>query len=367
MTTRRKVLLWIAVVFAVLVIAAIVTLRMPAFGGVAEGARLERMRHSPQFRGKRFQNPPPQKDEFEYLTTLRNYRKNQVRAPEFVVPIVKLAASQFTGDIRPGLRAYWIGHSTALIEIDGIRVITDPVFSDYVSPFQGIGPKRLHTLPLALHQIPSLDAVLISHDHFDHLDMAAIKFFAARGTHFYVPLGIGAHLQRWNVPAGQVHEMDWWESASINGVQVNCTPARHYSGRKRADNSTLWSAWLVRGPHTSFYYSGDTGYSPHFSETRKRLGGVDLALIKIGAYGDTWLDIHMDTESAIQAHKDLGAKIFLPVHWATFNLSYHAWDEPILRTLAAAHNANVQVITPAPGEEFEFGKPFENREWYLKH
>jgi L-ascorbate metabolism protein UlaG (beta-lactamase superfamily) len=254
-----------------------------------------------------------------------------------------------------------------LIEIDGVRVMTDPVFSEYASPFQGIGPRRLHPVPLPLEQMPALDAVLISHDHYDHLDMKAVRYLGSKGTRFFVPLGVGAHLLRWGIPPQQIQEMDWWDSATIKGVQVHCTPARHYSGRKRVDNSTLLSGWLARGPQHSFYYSGDTGYSSHFFETRARLGAVELALLKVGAYGDTWLDIQMDPESAIQAQQDLGAQVLLPVHWATFNLSYHAWDEPIVRTLNAARKAGVQIITPAPGQKYESGKPFENRAWFLQH
>jgi L-ascorbate metabolism protein UlaG (beta-lactamase superfamily) len=360
-----RILVWPLVLLALFLVATFFTLRMETFGRRPEGARLERIRHSPQFHDTRFQNSPPQKDEFDWATTIHIYRGKQMREPQFAVPVVKLTAADFPTNIPPGLRARWLGHSTTLIEIDGLRILTDPIFSDRASPFQWIGPKRLHALPLALDQVRHVDAVLISHDHFDHLDMASIKYLATRGTHFYVPLGIGSHLERWHVPAAQVHEMDWWDSADIDGVRINCTPARHYSGRTSANNSTLWSAWLVRGPQHSFYYSGDTGYSPHFTETHNRLGAVDLALIKVGAYGDTWLDIHMDPESAIQAHKDLGAKVLLPVHWATFNLSYHAWNEPILRTLAAAQRASVEVITPAPGEQFDFDKPFTNREWYL--
>ncbi|HWR35867.1 MAG TPA: MBL fold metallo-hydrolase [Clostridia bacterium] len=367
MKSLKRLLIWATGAIAAFGVAAIFIFRMPIFGGSFEEARWERMRHSPQFHENRFENTPPQKSEMEFLKTLQDYSKGQVRKPQFVVPVVKLTTSQFAEEIEPGLRAYWFGHSTTLIEIDGIRVMTDPVFSEYASPFQGVGPKRLHPVPLALEQMPRVDAVVISHDHFDHLDMEATKHFAARGTHFYVPLGVGAHLARWSVPAQQIHEMDWWDSAEIKGVQVNCTPARHYSGRKRMDNSTLWSAWLVRGPHSSFYFSGDTGYSHHFSETRKRLGAVDLSVLKVGAYGSTWLDIQMDPESAIRAHQDLGGKVFLPVHWATFNLSYHAWDEPIVRTVAAARKAGVQIVTPAPGEKVELGKPFVNREWFLQH
>jgi L-ascorbate metabolism protein UlaG (beta-lactamase superfamily) len=194
--------------------------------------------------------------------------------------------------------------------------------------------------------------------------MKTVQHLARGGTRFHVPLGIGAHLERWGVPAAQIHEMDWWQTAEVRGVKVHCTPSRHYSGRKRMDNSTLWSSWVIEGSQRSVYFSGDTGYAPHFREIRRRHGAMDLTLIKVGAYGETWLDIHMDPESAVQAHLDLGGTTLLPIHWATFNLSYHAWDEPIVRTLSAARKRGAQVITPRIGETFTFGEPFRNVAWH---
>ncbi len=359
-----KFLKIVAVIGILLAMAALITFQLPQFGGKFEGARLERMRRSPQFIDGKFQNIPPQDTDSSILKTWRLYRQGQVRKPRFEIPVVDVPASALEAPAAPGLRAIWFGHSSVLVEIDGVRIMTDPVLSEVVSPVSWIGPKRMHRPPVALGELTGIDAVVISHDHYDHLDMKTVQQLAARGTHFYLPLGIGAHLERWDVPPAQIHEMDWWESAEVKGVRIHCTPARHYSGRKRMNNSTLWSSWTVRGPRHSFYYSGDTGYAPHFAETRKRLGDVDLTLIKVGAYGETWLDIHMDPESAVKAHVDLGGKTLLPVHWATFNLSYHAWEEPIVRTLAAARGAGVDVITPRIGETFTFGQPFPNVPWY---
>jgi L-ascorbate metabolism protein UlaG (beta-lactamase superfamily) len=349
----------------VLGLAAWFVFRLPGFGGVADGQRLERMQQSKQFTNGRFENTPPYVSNFSLAGELRSYFGDQVREPPFEVPVVSMTAGQLDNPVAPGLRAWWLGHASALVEIDGVRILTDPVFSRRASPFQFVGPARLHPVPLALEQWKNIDAVVISHDHFDHLDMDTIRHLARAGTHFYVGLGVGAHLERWQVAADQIHEMDWWEQALVKGVTIYCTPARHYSGRKSMNNSTLWASWLFKSASHSVYFSGDTGYAPHLKAIRSRLGSPQLALIKIGAYGDTWLDIHMNPESAVQAHLDLGATTLLPIHWATFNLAYHEWVEPVLRAQAAAAKHGVHMVTPRPGEKFEFAQPFENRAWYL--
>ncbi|HUR89755.1 MAG TPA: MBL fold metallo-hydrolase [Ramlibacter sp.] len=363
---------WTKAALAVLATGAILagatwlTYQLPVFGAPSTGARLDRMHASKQFHGGRFENTPPYVSDMSLLGEAQAYLGDEVREPRFEVPIVRVASADLQVPVPPGLRARWLGHATVLLEIDGVRFLTDPVLSERTSPFQFIGPARLHPAPLAMADLKNIDAVVISHDHFDHLDMETIQALARGGTHFYVGLGIGAHLERWGVPAAQVHDMDWWEHADVKGVTINCTPARHYSGRKSMDNSTLWSSWMIKGPSHSVYFSGDTGYAHHFKDVHERLGAPELALLKIGAYGNTWLDIHMNPESAVRAARDLDAKTMLPVHWATFNLAYHAWDEPILRAVAAARSQGVRMVTPRPGEQFDAAVPFENRAWYVK-
>jgi L-ascorbate metabolism protein UlaG (beta-lactamase superfamily) len=362
---------WMKAALALLVLAGLLaagswlTFRLPSFGGVAEGARLERMRSSKQFHGTRFENTPPYVSQLTFFGEMKSYFGDEVREPRFAVPVQPLAPAGLGRPVAPGLRAWWLGHATVLLEVDGVRILTDPVLSQRTSPFQFVGPARLHPAPIAIADLNNIDAVVISHDHFDHLDMDTIQALARKGTHFFVGLGIGAHLERWEVPPAQIHELDWWEQAEVRGVAIHCTPARHYSGRRSMDNSTLWSSWLLKGPQHSVYFSGDTGYADHFKAVRERLGAPELALLKVGAYG-AWEDIHMNPESAVRAHRDLGAGTLLPVHWGTFNLAYHAWEEPIVRSVAAARAQGVQIITPRPGEKYEAGVPFVNRDWYLK-
>ncbi len=365
MKRLKRAVLVLAAIGVLLVAATWAVFQLPTFGGKPGPALLERMRASKQFHGERFENTPPYVSNLTALSELQSYMGDEVREPRFEVPIERVTAADLARPVPPGLRVRWLGHATVLLEIDGVRIMTDPVLSQRTSPFQFIGPARLHPAPLAIEELKNIDAVVISHDHFDHLDMDTIRALGRGGTHFYVGLGIGAHIERWGIPAAQVHDMDWWESAQVRGVTIHCAPARHYSGRKSMDNSTLWSSWMLKGPGHSLYFSGDTGYAGHFKEIRERLGAPDLAMVKVGAYG-AWENIHMNPEDAVRASQDLGAKTMLPVHWATFNLAYHAWDEPILRSVKAAKAAGVAIVTPRPGEKVEAGVAFVNREWYAQ-
>jgi beta-lactamase family protein len=219
----------------VLVVVSWLVLRLPPFGGRFEGARLARMQISPQWHGGRFENSPPQDRRRHLLRSWQLYRQGQRREPRFEVPVVPVDARRLQAPPEPGLRAWWLGHATVLLEIDGLRVLTDPVLSDHASPFP-IGVQRLHASPLPIAALAGIDAIVVSHDHYDHLDMPTVRQLAGQGTHFYVGLGIGAHLERWGVPPDHIHEMDWWESQSLKGVTIHCTPARHYSGRRWMDN-----------------------------------------------------------------------------------------------------------------------------------
>jgi L-ascorbate metabolism protein UlaG (beta-lactamase superfamily) len=361
---RRRILPALAILFvAAILLLLYSTDWLLSLGGRPKGARLKRVLRSPQYVDGRFRNK-----EDAPLTTASNremlrrqfFGKEQ-REPLHPIPVMRPSLSQ-----APGLRATWLGWATVLVELDGHRVLTDPVWSDRCSPSTLIGPKRFHAPPIALDDLPPVDLVVISHDHYDHLDMPVIRALATRGTHFAVPLGIGAHLERWDVPPAQIVELDWNESADVNGLRVTATPCRHYSGRNpRYNNQTLWASWVVKGPEHRFFFSGDSGYSPLFKTIGQQHGPFDLTLIKIGAYDQTWETIHMNPEDAVRAHVDLGGKVMLPVHWATFNLGFHAWREPPDRALAAARKAGVTLVVPRPGQTLDLAaaaRPVE--EWW---
>jgi L-ascorbate metabolism protein UlaG (beta-lactamase superfamily) len=365
-----RALLTLALIAAVLAAVGCGVLSQPQFGAEMSGARLERAKANPQYRDGRFVNLQPETPTssaamFDYI--VRQFSGDQVRVPPSPLPVLAVdKAALAATPPASGLRAFWIGHASVYVELDGQRLLLDPVFAERVSPLP-VGPKRFHPPPIALADLPQIDAVLVSHDHYDHLDMATVQHLAARGTRFFVPLGIGAHLERWGVPLTQIEEMEWWERKTLGGVEFVCTPSRHYSGRGLNDRSaTLWSSWSVRGPSHRFFYSGDTGYGTHFKDIGSRLGPFDMAFIKIGAYGPgpSWIDIHMPPEQSVQAHRDVGAKRMFPVHWSTFNLAYHDWDEPIRRTVAEARRTGVEVVTPRLGEWVDADREFASTSWW---
>jgi L-ascorbate metabolism protein UlaG (beta-lactamase superfamily) len=255
------------------------------------------------------------------------------------------------------LAVSWYGHATALVEVDGYRVLTDPVWSRRCSPSRTVGPERMHEVPVPLEALPALDAVLISHDHYDHLDMDTVVGLAySQRAPFVVPLGVGAHLRKWRIPDSRIIERDWQESHRIGDLTLVCTPARHFSGRLFTRNTTLWASWVIIGPRHRAFFGGDTGYTKSFAEIGADHGPFDLSLLPVGAYHPAWPDIHMNPEEAVRAHLDIaepGRGLLLPIHWATFRLAPHPWAEPVERLLAAADPAGVEVVVPRPGERVD--------------
>ncbi len=350
----------VIVLTAAAVVLAWSTEWLASLGGKLAGSRLERARRSPQFHDGEFRNAIPTSLLTAPFSEMMRHEffGDEQREPTRAVPVIRRTAKDYSAPPASGLRATWMGWSSVLIEIDGRRVLTDPVWSERCSPSTLVGPKRFHAPPISLDDLPQIDVVVISHDHYDHFDMVTIRALVGRGTRIAVPLGVGAHLERWGVPEAQIAELDWNESVDVNGLRITATPARHYTGRHplRA-NETLWASWVVKGPRHRMFFSGDTGYSDAFRTIGKEHGPFDLTLIKIGAYDPAWADIHINPEEAIQAHLDLGGRVMLPVHWATFNLGYHAWREPPDRALAAARKAGMALVIPRPGQWIEPAAP----------
>ena len=263
------------------------------------------------------------------------------------------------------LAVTWFGHASALLEVDGRRVLADPVWGERVSPSPTVGPTRLHPAPVALADLPPVDVVLISHDHYDHLDLPTVRFLIdhSRCT-FVVPIGIGEHLRTWGAPEHRVVELDWDENTTVGGLTLTCTEARHFSGRFFARDTTLWASWVIAGPEHKVFFGGDTGYTPAFAAIGARLGPFDLTLLPVGAYNEAWQYIHMNPEEAVRAHGDLGGRVLLPIHWATFNLAFHRWAEPVQRALAAAERSDARVLVPLPGQRIDVLDPPELADWW---
>jgi L-ascorbate metabolism protein UlaG (beta-lactamase superfamily) len=372
---RRRV--WRVIGIAVVALVAVIAVATPwvlslaPFGGELAGERLARARANPHHRDGAFVNPlPPASYTWGYAWLLLKgtFFGDELRTPPAPIPVVQVTAQGLGAAPNPGLRAFWLGHASLYVELDGVRLLIDPVFSDHASPF-AFGPKRFHPPPIAPAELPPIDAVLITHDHYDHLDMRSIEQVAraSERTQFIVPLGIGAHLERWGVAPARIRELEWGQQQAIGGVRIASTPARHYSGRRMVDaNATLWTSWSVIGARHRFFVSGDTGYSDHFRAIGEQFGPFDLAFIKVGAYGPgaPWLDIHMSAEDAVRAARDVRAKRLFPEHWGTFNLAFHAWDEPIRRTLTAAREQQVEVVTPRVGEIVDADAPFASSVWW---
>jgi L-ascorbate metabolism protein UlaG (beta-lactamase superfamily) len=326
----------------------------------SDALRGERIRASPRFNGRIFVNLHPVsaglKPGVERPTVGEFLCGGERRVPAGPLPLVN-PAPLWARAPETGLRVTWLGHSTLVIEIDGVRILTDPVWGERASPLHFAGPKRFHPPPAPLGALPPLDLVLLSHDHYDHLDRPTVRKLAKTGVRFLASLGVGARLEKWGVPAERITELDWWETARVRDLTITAAPAQHFSGRAIRDrNSTLWSSFHFRGPNHSFFYGADSGLMPEFADIGRRLGPFDVVALEIGAYHPSWGDIHMGPENALLAGERLGSGIFLPIHWGTFNLAMHPWDQPAEVVFNGAPAAGMPLMMPRLGEPVEPGR-----------
>jgi L-ascorbate metabolism protein UlaG (beta-lactamase superfamily) len=267
-----------------------------------------------------------------------------------------------------GLRITWMGHSSLLIEIDGKRILTDPVWNR-ASFVSFAGPERFFAAPLALQNMPPLDAIIISHDHYDHFDEKTIKILAQTNTPFYCSVGVGPYLQKWGVAKQLITEMDWSDSAMIgDDCKLTATPARHFSGRGIVNRSTtLWSSFVIKGNKHNIFFGADSGWFPGFKDIGDAFGPFDLTMVEIGAYNKNWADIHMGPVNATEAHLALRGKVMMPIHWGTFNLALHPWREPVELLQEAALQKNITLLLPEPGMPTEVPATGYNSKWWEKY
>ena len=333
---------------------------MKTLGKKPEGLRLERMRSSRLWAGDTFRNVHPVLERLRDPTAASPTLSDFLCGGERRVPLGPLPSldpiATWLKKPASGLRATWLGHSTVLIEIDGLRVLTDPVWGSRASPSRLVGPKRFQPVPVALHAMPPVDLVVISHDHYDHLDYPTIRELARTDVPFVTSLGVGSHLESWGVPPEHITELDWWESYTLQGADLTVTaaPSQHFSGRGLHDrNATLWSSLVMRSRKHAVFFSGDTGLTTEYAVIRERLGPFDLVMLEVGAFHPSWGHIHLGPENALQALSPLGGGAFLPVHWGTFSLAMHAWDDPAETLLALGPKRGAQLIMPRLGEPVE--------------
>jgi L-ascorbate metabolism protein UlaG (beta-lactamase superfamily) len=259
----------------------------------------------------------------------------------------------------------WLGHSSILLTIEGKRLLMDPLWYDRVSPFSFMGPKRFFANPLDLNNLPPIDALLLSHDHYDHLDKASVLKLAAKNIPVITMLGVGERLIKWGIKKQQITQLDWWQSTQVDNLTITAAPARHFSGRWLADRyRTLWGSFAIKSPSYNVYFGADSGYYNGFKTIGEKLGPFDLTMLEIGAYGAEWPSIHMGPEAAVQANIDLKGKLLMPIHWGTFNLAFHPWKEPIERFIPVASKEGVPVLIPQPGVTYNIKNGAYNSEWW---
>ena len=276
---------------------------------------------------------------------------NPNKRPDFEIPVIRVTPSELIE--FNATRLIWFGHSAFLLQIDGKNILLDPMLGEVPSPHPLLGTERFNKeLPIEIADLPEIDAIVISHDHYDHLDYGSIEQLKSKTKMFYVPLGVGAHFKSWGVDAKQIIEMDWWQSNTLDGLTFSFTPSRHFSGRGIFDrNTTLWGSWVIKGEKDNIYFSGDGGYGPHFKEIGEKYGPFDLALMECGQYNPKWSQIHMMPEQTAQAGKDVRANQIIPMHWAAFTLAFHSWTDPVERVLRKSKDLGLPIITPKIGEE----------------
>ena len=330
---------------------------------------ISRIQTSPQFSEGKFRNKQ-QTQVFEWGKTwaiMKDYfnNKSDKSVPKVAPPIQELTVDEFNLENNTTLNFARLGHSTLLIQMSGKYFLTDPVFSERVSPVQWLGPKRFHPVPMDIDSIKEIEAVIISHNHYDHLDEGSIKQLKEKVNHFVVPLGIGDKLMAWGVDESKITQLDWWQNIKLNDVELISTPAQHFSGRGITDSDkTLWSSWVIRNQQHSLYFSGDTGYFPGFKDIGEKYGPFDYAFMECGAYNELWRDIHMMPEDSLQAFKDVKGKVMVPIHNGTFDLSTHAWFEPMEKITQLAQEHGITLLLPQIGQLIHKNQEYMSASWW---
>lgn len=339
----------------------------PQFGSTPTGDHLDRISKSKNYSNSKFTNLIPTSMDLGFksgATTMYDwFFKGKNRQPSEPLP------TQFDGvnfhENDSISEIVWYGHSAISLKIDGKLILIDPMFGGAASPVPFMTRRFEYSSPIDFESIQKVDAIILSHDHYDHLDYPSIMKLKDKVGHFYAPLGVGSHLIGWGVEESKITELDWWESVQLDHINLIAAPARHFSGRGLSDrNKTQWASWIIQGKYEQIYFSGDSGYGPHFKEIGEKYGPFDFAMMECGQYNKNWEAIHMMPEQTIQASLDLRASLMMPIHWSAFNLSLHTWTDPVERAVKAANLHDVNILTPQIGQRFSPGNIKESERWW---
>ena len=359
-------------IVAIILLALVFVSIWPSFGGKASKSdKLDYQSRAANFYGGKFHND----DDFSPMSMEKNAPPDpftiskKTPRPDFEFPVKKPDfLSPDSGKLPPDkLAVTWLGHSSLLVQMHGMNILFDPVFSEVISPVRFVGSRRFSHPGIKTEDLPSIDILILTHDHYDHLDYDTIRKIDSKVARYIVPLGVENHLKRWKIAPQKITNMAWWEETNINGLTIACTPAQHFSGRKLIDSMrTLWASWVLKDENHQVYESGDSGFTGHFEKIREKYGGFDIALMECGQYDVQWPKVHMFPEQSVAAARLLGAKTVMPIHWGAIILSRHGWDDPIERFLkAASEEENLTVITPFLGETANLENPssYQERWW----
>lgn len=364
----KKMLIGIlAITVFVVLVAAIFVNTSPEFGGKPTGTDLERIENSPNYNGDgtfKNQEVTLATTGMKFSSFLKFFTNGDNKVPAEQLPQKNLTPEYFeSAPAEP--RVTWFGHSAIFLEMEGQNIFIDPMLGEVPAPHPLLGNSRFNKeLPISIENLPEIDVVLISHDHYDHLDYGSIKKLMDKVKQFYVPLGIKAHLLEWGVEASKIKEFDWWEGTEYNGIEFVSTPARHFSGRGFKRNNTLWTSWVIKSKNNNIFFSGDSGYGKHFKEIGEKYGPFDFAMMECGQYNEQWAHIHMMPEETVQASVDIKAKAMMPIHWGAFKLALHEWTDPVVRASKKADELKMNISTPIIGEAIIVDSKYPTSEWW---
>lgn len=339
----------------------------PQFGKVPKGERLQRIKNSPNFKNKKFQNlshTPDLKEGVTYFDILKKYATTSSvnKKPSAVLPAIKFDLKN-NNEKEPFI--VWFGHSSYYIQVDNLKILVDPVFSGSAAPFSFMVKSFNGGDLYSVDDMPELDVLLITHDHFDHLDYKTVKKLLPKVKKVITSLGVGSHLEHWGYKKENIVELDWYETTTVSqNISFTATPSRHFSGRTFERNTTLWSSFVLKTPQLNLFLGGDSGYDSHFKSIGEKYGPFDLAILECGQYNDYWHYIHMMPNEVVLAAQELNAKQLLPVHWGKFKLSLHDWDEPINEVYKHAENASLKLLHPKIGEKLLFTANEAQQKWW---